>query len=286
MNLSPTTRQAAEQVAEQAAGRAAKRPPTRKAKSKPKANRPGICTVMRVKNESRYIVRAIESLLPLHGEIIILDDGSTDNTGDLVRGFGSVRYIRQDDMSMDEGRDRTLLLCEALKLKPEWIFTLDGDEQLAGAAPERILKAIRQCPPETNVFGFLHAVMWGELGGPESYYPGHQLFKMDRMFRVSACAIAPDLFSFSGQGNGNLHCGCVPPMRERRKETLNAFIKYWGYETREACERKLAFYNEYDPANRAQIRQRVLGRIGCAVHRFEETLDARCCGKQGTVIYE
>ena len=101
---------------------------------------------MRVKNEARYIARAIQSILPLDGKIIVLDDGSTDSTSDIISSFDGLDYHRQDDMGMDEGRDRTFLYKEALKLEPGWIFTLDGDEELDSATPERMKRAVERCP--------------------------------------------------------------------------------------------------------------------------------------------
>lgn len=63
-----------------------------------------IVTVMRVKDEEKYIGHALESLRPLGGEVVLLDDGSTDATADIVRDFGFVHYHRQDDLQMDGTR--------------------------------------------------------------------------------------------------------------------------------------------------------------------------------------
>ena len=49
-------------------------------------------------NYARFLPRCLESVLSQSrsaDEIIVVDDGSTDQTQDVVTGFGSVRYVRQ-----------------------------------------------------------------------------------------------------------------------------------------------------------------------------------------------
>ena len=109
--------------------------------AKTPTSRPKIVTVLRVKNEEQYIGAALESLVSLAGDIVLLDDGSTDATPSMVGRRRDVHYHRQDDMELDEGRDRTALYKWALELDPDWIFTLDGDEMLAREGAEQMVLA-------------------------------------------------------------------------------------------------------------------------------------------------
>jgi glycosyltransferase involved in cell wall biosynthesis len=73
---------------------------------------PPVSVLMTVRNGERYIVEAIESALNqaiTPAEIVVVDDGSTDATAELVRGFGSpVALVQQPPTGMAAGLNRAL----------------------------------------------------------------------------------------------------------------------------------------------------------------------------------
>jgi tetratricopeptide (TPR) repeat protein len=80
---------------------------------------------MVVKNEEANLVRCLESVGDLVGEIVVVDTGSTDATREVARGFGA-RVIEagwEDDFSLA----RNLALAAA---RGAWILVLDADEYL------------------------------------------------------------------------------------------------------------------------------------------------------------
>jgi len=87
-----------------------------------------ISAVIPAYNVGGYIERAIESVLGQRrraDEIIVVDDGSTDDTAAIVRGFGdAVRYLYQDNAGSNPARNRGI---EAAR--SEWIALLDGDDE-------------------------------------------------------------------------------------------------------------------------------------------------------------
>jgi glycosyltransferase involved in cell wall biosynthesis len=236
---------------------------------------------MRVKNEEAYLERAIKSLSALGGEIVFLDDGSTDRSPDVAQSFEGLHYFRQDDLPMDEGRDRSFLLRKALEIEPQWIFTLDGDEELTQRAAEQLLRGARFAPPEITAFRLHFVVMWGK----DQYIPVAKfIWPHARAFRVSA--LKKRDFTFYSHFHHNLHCGAVPKQLEPYNEQLlNGFIKYYGYDTPAACAKKLAFYTEHDKLNAHHTKQLIEHRNKVAKAKWRGDLDAREMGIQGTVTY-
>jgi glycosyltransferase involved in cell wall biosynthesis len=87
-----------------------------------------ITVVIPAYNAGRYIERAVDSVLAQSvpaDEIIVVDDGSTDDTADIVSGYGSkVRYIHQQNAGASIARNRGIQ-----KACFEWIAFLDSDDE-------------------------------------------------------------------------------------------------------------------------------------------------------------
>lgn len=81
-------------------------------------------------NRAHYLGEAIESILnqdirDCRIEIIVVDDGSTDNTKEILGKFGnSVRYIFQDHRGAGAARNRGIA-----EATGEWISFLDSDDR-------------------------------------------------------------------------------------------------------------------------------------------------------------
>lgn len=62
---------------------------------------PRVSVIIPVYNQEKYVVECLESVLHQdyeNLEVLVVDDGSSDATPDIVRGFGQqIRYIRQDN---------------------------------------------------------------------------------------------------------------------------------------------------------------------------------------------
>lgn len=87
-----------------------------------------ISVVIPACNAEKYIARAVESVLRQTrpaDEIIIVDDGSTDNTADVVRGFGDrVRLIQQPNAGVSAARNAGIRAARG-----NWIALLDADDE-------------------------------------------------------------------------------------------------------------------------------------------------------------
>lgn len=87
-----------------------------------------VSVVIPAYNQAQYLFGAIEGVLTqTHKdyEIIVVDDGSTDNTPDVAKQFmDSIRYLRQENQGLAGARNTGILVA-----KGELISLLDADDQ-------------------------------------------------------------------------------------------------------------------------------------------------------------
>jgi glycosyltransferase involved in cell wall biosynthesis len=71
------------------------------------ANRPLVSVVIPCYNQAHFLSEAIESVLSqLYPcvEVIVVDDGSPDNTAEVAARYPDVRYLRQDNQGLPAAR--------------------------------------------------------------------------------------------------------------------------------------------------------------------------------------
>jgi glycosyltransferase involved in cell wall biosynthesis len=102
-------------------------------------------------NHGHFLPAAIESGLaqtrPFH-EIIVVDDGSNDDTGAVVARYPTVRYARQENQGLPAARNCGLRLACA-----SHIVFLDADDRLHPIAVEAGLNCCRANPAAAFVYG-------------------------------------------------------------------------------------------------------------------------------------
>jgi glycosyltransferase involved in cell wall biosynthesis len=115
---------------------------------------PKIVAMYRIQNEGRWIEKSIDSILDICSKIIILDDNSTDDTLEICQSFDKVNVIHQDNLPLDQVRDKNKLLKIVLKQNPDYVLSLDGDEILTPHSKEILFEEINVLYPENSVFTF------------------------------------------------------------------------------------------------------------------------------------
>lgn len=89
---------------------------------------PTISVIIPNFNNAAYVATAITSVLVQRAadlEIIVVDDGSTDDSGAVITHFGErVRYLRQANQGLAGARN-----CGIRAAQGEWIALLDADDQ-------------------------------------------------------------------------------------------------------------------------------------------------------------
>lgn len=116
-----------------------------------------ISVVVPTYNYALYLHRALDSILDQWAddlELIIVDDGSTDDTAKIVQGyvsrFASVRYVYQDNAGPAAARNNGIGMAQG-----RFILPVDSDDELISGAIA-VLRAMVKATPCTQVIVGAH----------------------------------------------------------------------------------------------------------------------------------
>jgi glycosyltransferase involved in cell wall biosynthesis len=114
--------------------------------------RPSTSAVITAYNSERFVADAVASVRAqshLPDEIVIVDDGSTDSTGEIARGLGSdIRYVWQANGGEAMARNRGIALARG-----EAVAFLDADDAWPPDHLAVLLDRLAQPPPVDIVRG-------------------------------------------------------------------------------------------------------------------------------------
>jgi glycosyltransferase involved in cell wall biosynthesis len=132
--------------------------------------RPFVSILIPCYNAERWIAQAIESALAQtwpEKEIIVLDDGSTDASLDIIRQFdGRIRWESGPNRGGGAARNRLLTLA-----KGEWLQYLDADDYLL---PEKVARQAEFVAAQAGVdvlFGPITLEHWSDAGSRRELLP-------------------------------------------------------------------------------------------------------------------
>lgn len=210
-----------------------------------------IAAMLRVKNESRWIVEVLRAARDITEDVYVFDDHSTDGTADLAKMIPSVWCADSPFEGVDEARDKDFLLDQVMKdCNPDWIICIDGDEVLMPDSGKLIERAIRTgC---SDAFGFQVIYLWDTPG-------------QIRIDGIYGRFFRPSLFNTRYGGpltfrrtrfGANFHCSNVPGPLTTDWDRCPVRLKHYGYMDREQRIRKWQWYNSLDPGNDAEDRYR------------------------------
>ncbi len=176
---------------------------------------PWVSVVIPTYNRAQQIARAIDSVIAQTGadcEIIVVDDGSRDATGDVVRPYGDrVRYVRQDNAGPSAARNRGWRMA-----RHDWIAFLDSDDQWKPAKLRRQMELVertgtRVCFTDVEVMGALEpaeAVPTPGPAGKEVFAePFELILQPARVLYVQSMLIRRELLSRIGGFDERLRVG-------------------------------------------------------------------------------
>jgi glycosyltransferase involved in cell wall biosynthesis len=207
-----------------------------------------VVAIYRVKNEARWIRESIQRTLQVANTVLVLDDGSSDDTATVAATTAeSVMVYEKNGIlnwGLDEAKDREFLLRKAVSYRADWIISIDGDEVLTPTAITQVKTILESS--KRGAYFFRVAYLWNGPG-------------LERVDGVYGNIQVPILYAVHSRDpaqlacrrtvhGGNFHCGRLPahynfPSYYTPPEAL---IKHYGYMLPEDRARKHAFYRSQD----------------------------------------
>lgn len=213
-------------------------------------NKPKIVAMYRMKNEERWIKKSLEQTSKICDEIVVLDDGSTDKTLEICKKCEQVVDMHhQKNIPFDETRDKNILLNMALQRKPDFIFTLDGDEIVQPNAKDILFEEITILYPSAPMFEFQFLNIWDK---PNQYrYDGISSNTWaKRLIRISK---QPKNLCFEKTNYPkNSHCPSIPQNSVGTEESIRSRMKifHYGKYDEKLRQQKYNFLQTLDPNNK------------------------------------
>ena len=110
-------------------------------------NKQTISCCMIVKNEEEFLEKCLSSVKDYVDEIVIVDTGSTDNTVEIAKKFTDKIYFHPWENSFSKARNQVLQYATG-----DWIFQIDGDEELMPGSGEKLRQKIRKAKNADIIF--------------------------------------------------------------------------------------------------------------------------------------
>ncbi len=117
-----------------------------------------ISVIVPVYNVENQLERCLQSLISqtyTQLEIILVDDGSADNSGDMCEKYAAkdsrIKVIHQENKGLSGARNAGLDVATG-----EYIFFLDSDDYLAITALEKLINQSNRCNADIVACGFAH----------------------------------------------------------------------------------------------------------------------------------
>ncbi|MDP3142852.1 MAG: glycosyltransferase family 2 protein [Candidatus Omnitrophota bacterium] len=104
-----------------------------------------ICVIIPTYNESKIIVKLVGEIRQLGFDVLVIDDGSNDGTGELARNSGAI--VLRNEQKQGKGASLRKGFAFALQHSYSAIITMDGDGQHDPKDIQQFLKAAEHNEP-------------------------------------------------------------------------------------------------------------------------------------------
>jgi len=163
---------------------------------------PLISVIIPCYNQGRFLSKSIESIKEQtypNIEIIVINDGSTDNTDEVCRSIAGIKYVCQENRGLPGARNRGIS-----ESKGKYIAFLDADDWFYPDAMEKNMRVLEDFPSLAFVSG-THSSMSndGEIYGGDTFEieQGHYVAMLQRNYIGNPATVLYarwiiDIFSF------------------------------------------------------------------------------------------
>lgn len=113
------------------------------------------------KNDEKVIGKCLERLSESSDGIIVLDDGSSDKTVEIIKSFGKVIHVFENPPYREwrPVKNIKMILEYVNKVKPEWFLITDSDDVLDARFAEQKHKLLSD--KEVGRYHFKEITLWG-----------------------------------------------------------------------------------------------------------------------------
>jgi glycosyltransferase involved in cell wall biosynthesis len=128
--------------------------------------RPDLVALIQFRNESRYLPGFLDNISAQVDAIIALDDGSSDDSTEIMRDHPSVaeviRVTQAGAHVWDEPRNRSILVDAAIRRGASWVVAVDADERLENGFRQRAEQLIRRADQDgVHAYSIAIRELWG-----------------------------------------------------------------------------------------------------------------------------
>jgi hypothetical protein len=205
---------------------------------------PTVVGLLPARNAAADLSGYFESIAPVVDAVVALDDGSMDETADLLAAEPLVRLLlrnrqRRTYRGWDDSGNRNRLLASAVELEPAWFLFLDSDERLDPADAVALREFIEHEAVEGYAYGMRVFRMIGDL-----HHWDRAALWVYRLFARDGDHSLPEQ---------RLHFVPVPPSIPRRRWLQTTIrIQHLAGLTASDRQRRFDKYREADPRRRFQ----------------------------------
>jgi len=148
---------------------------------------PLVSMVIPCYNQGRFLSEAVDSALAQtyrQTELVIVDDGSTDDTAAVARSYGSrLRYCRTPNRGVYSARNTALSM-----ISGDYFVNLDADNLLHPQFVERALEVMRSCASPDLAFVYTQREVFG-AASHISRLPSYDLDRLKIKNYIDLCSL-------------------------------------------------------------------------------------------------